>query len=247
MPTVGDVISTLYGDLFSIKFLHTGEQSPTSNIFSQSISVIPDQSTKSLFKDYNISFRLFEDLLVCFIRSRLFDPPPGNLKVPFVSFIGEVRIRLLMYGSQRFLNHAVVVANGKDQVYHFSNRLNSVVGSDLFISRPVEAYEASGDYSQGTIVEDSGQLYQSVAAVFGSESIAVTDIEYWQEISPAQQVVNNADLEDASVLEADDFCFAVIDIYNSGTTNNIYNLFVPGPDNQLRSPVYSLRFKSKIG
>jgi hypothetical protein len=247
MPPVEDVISTLYENLFSIRLLSTGEQSPSSTMFSQTIRIIPDQSTERLFSDYNISLRLFDDLAVCFIRSRLFAPPAREPKVPFVSFIGEIRIRLLMYVSQNFLNHAVVVANGKDRVYHFSNRLNSVIDSDLFISRPIEVYDAAGDYGQGTIVEEGTQLYQSLAPVFGSESIAISDTEFWQEITPVEQMVNNADLQDASTLEVDDFCFAVIDIYNSGTTNNVYNLFVPGPDNQLRSPVYNLRFKSKIG
>ncbi|MEX2512690.1 MAG: hypothetical protein WD398_07285 [Cyclobacteriaceae bacterium] len=246
MPESVDVINTLYENLFSVRFLHPGFGTPASNSLSQSIRVFPDQSTKRLFRDYGISYKIFNDLLVCYIRSRLFAPPATDLKVPFISFQGEIRIRLLLYSTRDFMDRTAVVATGKNQVYHFSNRINNVIGPDPFVSRPIDVYVAASDYSTGTIVQEGAQLFQALQHVFDSDNIAISDPAYWQEVLPVEQLVNNADLQETDSLELDDTCFAVIDIFNSGTTNNAYNLFVTGPDNQLRSPVYNLRFKSKI-
>lgn len=110
----------------------------------------------------------------------------------------------------------------------------------------MDVYDATSDYSAGTIVQEGAQLFQTLQPVAGSDNIPVSDPAYWEEILPVEQLVNNADLQGADLLELEDVCFAVIDIFNSGTTNNVYNLFVVGPDNQLRSPVYNVRFKSKI-
>lgn len=207
---------------------------------------MPDQNTKNFFRNYDISYKIFNDLLVCFIRSRLFAPPATDLKVPFISFLGEVRIRLLLYITSDFRDKTAVVAAGKNQVYHFSNQIDNVIGPDSFVSRPTDGYDASGDYSAGTIVQEGAQLFQTLQPVLGSANIPISDPAYWEEILPVEQLVNNADLIEADLLELEEACFAVIDIFNSGTTNNVYNLFVVGPDNQLRSPVYNLRFKSKI-
>src|SRR5690606_25538220 len=128
----------------------------------------------------------------------------------------------------------------------FSNRTDNVIGPDPFVSRPIAAYDAGIDYSAGTIVQQGAQLFQALLMIFASENIPLSDTDFWQEVLPAEQLVNNADLEEAEPLELEEPCFAVIDIFNSGTSNNMYNLFVIGPDQQLRSPVYNIRFKAKI-
>jgi len=241
-----DVINTLYGILFSIRFLHGGYGTPASNDIAGSISVSPDPETQKLFKNHGISVRIFNDMLVCFIRSRLFAPPATDQKVPFVPFLADARIRLLMYVTREFMNRTAAVSTGKDQVYHFSNRINNVVGTDAFVSRSIASFDAGSDYSTGTIVQEGAQLFRAIQPVFGSENMCVNEPTLWQEVLPAEQLVNHADLQEKEVLELDEPCFAVIDIFNSGTTNNIYNLFVIGPDRQLRSPVYHVRFKSII-
>ena len=180
------------------------------------------------------------------MRSERAAPPSTGEKVPFIPFLDEVRIRFLMHVSRNFLNRTVIVAAGKRQVYNFSNRINNVIDDKPFISLPIDQYNASKDYDAGTIVEQGGQLFGVIKPIRGSETIAITDQEYWKEISPLEQLVNNADLDDPTSLVLEETCFAVIDIYNGGTTNPIYDLFDTGPDNHLRSPVYSLRFKSKI-
>ena len=58
--------------------------------------------------------------------------------------------------------------------------------------------------------------------------------------------VNNDDLKNVDTVKADKTCFGAIDVHNNGATDASYDLFVAGPENQLRSPVYSIRFKSKI-
>lgn len=241
-----DVINSLYANLFSIRLLHAGYGTPASNTLAKSIRVIPDQNTGKLFRNYDISVKVFNDLLVCFIRSRLFAPPDTALKVPFINFLEDIQIRLLLYINSDFIDKTAVVAAGKNQVYHFSNQIDNVIGSDSFLSRPVEIYDASFDYSEGTIVQDGPLLFQTLQPVLGSANVPLNDPAFWEEIEPVEQLVNNADLIAPDLLDLEEGCFGVIDIFSNGTTNNVYNLFVVGPDNQLRSPVYNIRFKSKI-
>jgi hypothetical protein len=226
--------------------MHSGYGIPVSNTIANDIKLIPDEGTKKLFAGFNIVYRLINDSLICFMRSELFAPPATDLKVPFIPFLGDVRIRFLMYTTRNFMDRTEVVATGKKQVYLFSNRINNVVDSDRFISREIDTHVASNDYDAGAIVEQGGQLFVALQPLLGSANIPITDVGFWREINPVEQLVNHADLEDPLFLELEETCFAVIDIYNNGTTNNGYALFVTGPDNQLRSPVYSLRFKSKI-
>ena len=246
MPGSVDIIKLLYQELFSVRFLHTGYGTPVSNILANSIWVSPDENTKKLFAGFDMGYRILGDTLICFIRSLLFAPPATDLKVPFIRFTGDVRIRFLMFASLDFMNRTEVVATGKNQVYLFTNRVNNVIDANPFINQPIDPYIDSNDYDAGAIVQQGGQLFVAVKPLLGSENIPITDLSFWREITPVEQLVNNADLEDHASLELEETCFAVIDIYNSGTTNSNYNLFVTGPDNQLRSPVYSLRFKSKI-
>lgn len=241
-----DVVNSLYANLFTVRFLHTGYGTPASNTFFKSIKVIPDRDTEELFRNYDISIRVFNDLFVCFIRSRLFAPPDTDLKVPFINFLEDVQIRLLLFINSDFIDKTAVVAAGKNQVYHFSNQINNVIGSDSFLSRSTEVYDANSDYSEGTIVQDGPLLFQTLQPVLGSANIPLNDSAFWEEIEPVEQLVNNADLVAPDSLELEEVCFGVIDIFSNGTTNNVYNLFVVGPDNQLRSPEYNIRFKSKI-
>lgn len=246
MPGSVDIINTLYEALFSVRFLHTGYGIPVSNTISKDIRFFPDEDTKKLFSGFNIAYRLLDDTLICFMRSRLFAPPNTDLKVPFIPFLGNVRIRFLMYTTQQFMNRTVAVATGKEQVYEFSNQINNVIDTNRFISQPISIYNVANDYDAGAIVQQGGQLFAAIQPLVGSDNIPITDLAYWQEITPVEQLVNHADLQEPSTLELEENCFAVIDIYNHGTTNSGYDLFVTGPDNQLRSPVYNLRFKSKI-
>ncbi len=241
-----DIVSTIYQELFSVKFLHSGYGMQPSDTIARDIELTPDEGTKKLFAGYNISYRVLNDTLVCFIRSKLFNPPARNPKVPFISFFGDIHIRFLMFATQSFINKTGVVAAGKDQVYQFSNTIDNVIATDKFINKPVGIYDANKDYDADAIVVQSGQLFITVRPVLTIDNIAINDIAYWKQISPVEQLVNNADLADADTLELKETCFAVIDIHNNGTTNTSYDLFGSLPDNQLQSPVYSLKFNSKI-
>lgn len=241
-----DIINTLYGELFSVRLLHAGYLSPASNVISTDIRLYPDKATKKLFNDYQITYRLFGNILVCLVRSRLFAAPATNLKVPFVRFLDNVRIRFLMQISPSFLNRTEVVATGKNQVYLFSNRVNHVIEGEPFISRPIATYDSSNGYNAGAIVQEGDQLFVALQPSLASENIPLTDVAYWREIFPVEPLVNQADLEGPASIELEEACFAVIDIYNGGTLSSGYDLFITGPENQLRSPVYNIRFKSKI-
>jgi hypothetical protein len=58
--------------------------------------------------------------------------------------------------------------------------------------------------------------------------------------------VNNDDLANVAVVEPDRTCFGVIDIFNTGAVNSSYDLFNENVTQQLKSPAYTIPFKSKI-
>lgn len=64
-------------------------------------------------------------------------------------------------------------------------------------------------------------------------------------ISMHTQGVNSDDLKTVSVVNPDENCFAVIDIYSSGAINSAYDLF-SGASENLNDPGYSIPFISKI-
>ena len=64
-------------------------------------------------------------------------------------------------------------------------------------------------------------------------------------ISRHATAVNDDDLEDVSVVLPEEACFGVIDIFNTGTSSNSYELF-DGPDQKLKSPGFTISFKSLV-
>lgn len=58
--------------------------------------------------------------------------------------------------------------------------------------------------------------------------------------------VGDADLQDAAIVDADEDCFGVIDVYNSSTTNSSYNLFGAGGILFSPAPAYTLPFQSRM-
>lgn len=241
-----DVIQLLYERLFAIRFLHLGYGTPASNSISGALNFAPDSRTKRLFRDYQMAYKVFDNVLVCFIRSRFLPPSDANSKAPYVPFLGEIQIRFLMQANQEFLSRTAIVAHNSSLVYHFSNRIDNRVGADLFASRIIETYSAGNDYASGTIVRQGAELFQTLRPISGSQDIPINDSNFWQEVLPVEPLVNNADIQDADFPKLESPCLGVIDIFSSGTSNTAYDLFESGPEGQLRSPIYHLRFKSRI-
>ena len=96
----------------------------------------------------------------------------------------------------------------------------------------------SGDFLNRTVADAVGatQVYQ-----FSNQ----TNVGSGGFISMHSEGVNSDDLKTTAVVNADEKCFGVIDIYSSGAINNAYELF-SGTDESLNNPNYSIRFISKI-
>jgi hypothetical protein len=139
-----------------------------------------------------------------------------------------------------------VAAAGNKKVYQFSNKINNAAGGNLFLNAPVENHVVAKDYDTGTIVQDGGSLYAALQFVKATDNIAITNGSFWKQLEPLQQVVNNADLQDATTVNASDKCFAVIDLYNSGTTNSSYNLFDASEKLFKPAPSFTIKFESKF-
>lgn len=239
-----DVISTLYKELFNIKLMHTGFASPKGSEIFNYITIEPDDNTNLLFKRFDIGYRTMDDTIKFFIHSDLVSPPAKEPKKPFVALDIEFKLRLLLFASPYFITNTYTVSTGSKSVYYFTNRINNVQGASTFLSKAIQTYNAGTTYDAGTVVNHAGEPYASVQPINGAAAIPIGNTSFWKKILPSEQVINNADLENTTVVKPGKTCFAVIDIFRTGTTNATYNLV--NASGHLLSPVFSLPFKSRI-
>src|SRR5215467_12836097 len=102
MKTKLESTNTIYRELFTVKFLHSGYETSLDNFLSKGISVIPDEDTKNLFSNYQMDYRFFNNVLVCYMRCVLLSPPNSQPKVPYINVSGNIRIRFLIQNSGDF-------------------------------------------------------------------------------------------------------------------------------------------------
>jgi hypothetical protein len=79
-----------------------------------------------------------------------------------------------------------------------------------------------------------------------ANGIPLTDLLYWTKPIPFEQVVNNADLKDTATVTPDKNCFAVVDVYNSGTVNSSYNILGTSEKLFNPAPAFTIKFESKV-
>jgi hypothetical protein len=235
--------NTIYSELFNVTFVHSGYETPLDKFISRSITVVPDEGTKQLFAEYKMSYRFFNNVLICFVQSSLFAPPAPDPKVPFMQIDNSTKIRFLIKNSGDFFDETFVTAGANKKIYQFSNKIMNASSTDIFLSAPVENYNSANDYSQGTIVQDGVNLFGALKTAAGG--IPLTNTIFWQKLTPVEQVVNNADLEDAAVVKADEDCLAVIDMFKSVTTPP-YNFFDPGDKLLNPAPSFKIQFQSTL-
>lgn len=238
-----DVISTIYKELFQIKLVHKAfTNAGGSKIFEQ-VSCLPDDATQQLFNRLSIGYKCVNDTVICFIQSQPVAPPAKEPKMPFINIAGDVRIRFLLSASSGFFSKTYVANTGSKVVYYFTNKVNNVQSAKNYISNLVDIHNVTKSYDAGTIVSSAGEPYVTLKPVNGADSIPISNTGFWKKILPVEPAVNNADLAATSAVKPTATCFAVIDVFNNGTTNASYNLF--GGAKEILSPVYVLPFKSK--
>ena len=241
-----DTVNAIYTTLFTVHFIHSGYQTPTESFFSQGMSISPDQYTATIFSEYRMNYRFFNDTLICFIQTEFFNPPAASPKIPAFPLTGDVKFRFLLNTRNNFFAKTYVAAAGNKKVYQFSNKINNAGSGNLYLSANVENFVNAKDYESGTIVQDGGNLYTTLQAVKGADNIDITNVGFWKQLEPLQQVVNNADLEDATTVKVHEACFGVIDMYNSGTTNSSYDLLDVSEKLFSPPPVFTIQFESKF-
>jgi hypothetical protein len=155
-------------------------------------------------------------------------------------------LRFLLSAGSGFIERTFVVHAGGKLVYHFSNRVNNVDAGPpemIYLHKKIAPFSIGNDYLAGTIVEDVGDMYAAKKSVNHADNIAVTNLEYWEDVGDQHdEFVNNADLELSRDMNLTQSCFAVIDIWLSGTTGK-YRLFDAA--GQLLSPVFIISLKSR--
>jgi hypothetical protein len=243
---VGEQVRTTWRELFSIKFLHAGYENPNENFLSRGIQIIPDEATQQLFAAQKMRYRFYTNTLVCFIECVPFNPPAAEPKIPFIPITGDWKIRFLVLSSSAFAANTFVVAAGSKQTYQFTNKTNNQSGGLVFLTAPVENHATSNDYEMGTVVQSSGNLFASLKTVAGADNIAISDTNFWKQLQPLEQVVNNADLQNNSVVKPATTCFAVIDMYKNGATDNSYRLFDTNDQLFNPAPVFTIKFASRF-
>jgi hypothetical protein len=239
-----DITRLTFKELFTIKLVHTGYLTSTGSTIFNKVNIVPDKETAFLFARYSIDYRCINDSLFCFMRAEYVSPPAKEPKKPFVLFNSDFRIRFLITVQSEFINNTFLTAAGKEAVYHFTNKVDHVQSGKNLLSRPLENFVLSKSYDAGTLIGSGGEMFTSLKPVKASDVIPISNGDYWKKILPPEPVVNNADLDEVSTLKPDQSCLAVIDIFNSGTSNPAYNLF--GGGQQLLSPLFTIPFKSKI-
>lgn len=96
----------------------------------------------------------------------------------------------------------------------------------------------SNDFLNKTVVDPVG-------ATQGYQFSNKTNVGSGGFLSMHVEGVNSDDLKPVSLIDADEKCFGVIDIYSNGAINNAYELFSDANET-LIDPAYSIRFISKI-
>lgn len=238
-------VDSTYRPLFFVKFAHSGYETQTDNFLSQALSITTDGDTDILFKAHKIRYRFFDNTLVCFIQCSPFSPPAPEPKLPSFTIDGNIRIRFLIKTNSDFFDKTYITSGGNKKKYQFSNKINNTSGSDIFLSAAVENYSTAKDYTQGSVVQSAGSLFGAKQVVLAANSIPLTDIKFWGTKTPVTQVVSNADLQDAALVNADNPCIGVIDLYNTGTTNGSYNLFDTSEKLFNPAPAFTIQFMSK--
>jgi hypothetical protein len=239
-----DISRLTYKELFTIKLVHDGYAASTGSELFNKVTIIPDKETQEFFTRYSIAYRCVNDSLLCFIRAEYVSPPAKEPQRPFVLFNSDFRIRFLVTAQLEFINNTFITAAGKEAVYHFTNKVSHVQAGKNLLLKPLENFVLSKSYDAGTLVSNGGDMFTSLQPVKAFDVIPITNGVFWKKVLPIEPVVNNADLAQVSTLKLSEPCLAVIDIFNSGTTNAAYNLF--GSGQQLLSPQYTISFKSKI-
>src|SRR5438874_579950 len=105
-------IDSIYRPLFTVKFLHGGYETPRENFFFEGISITPDVETATLFTDYKMNYRFFNNTLICFIQCAFFNPPLPEPKVPSIKIDGDIKIRFLLQNRSDFFSKTYVVTAG---------------------------------------------------------------------------------------------------------------------------------------
>lgn len=243
---VGEAVRTTWQALFTVQFLHSGYENSNENFLHKGIKVVPYSATKQLFTDQRIRSLFFTNTLVCFIECVRVNPATAEPKIPFIPVTANLHLRFLIVSSSSFAANTYIVAAGSKQTYQFSNQVNNTGGGINFLTAPVENHSNANDYQIGTVVQNGGNLFTSLKTVDGAGGIGIGDVNFWKQLQAVEQVVNNADLKDNSVVRADPICLGVIDVFNTGFANNSYRLFDVSDQLFNPAPVFTIKFASRF-
>jgi hypothetical protein len=239
---VGDIIRTIYKELFIVQLEHAAFASSLGSRVFEELSIRPDETTTLLFERYNMSYKCIGNQLICFIRSTRVSSLAKEPQIPFVGIVEPLQLRFYITASQRFINSSYVINAGTSYVYEFTNKVNNEQSGKAYLTKSIDNYSLSKSYDYGTLVLNGGDLYTALKPVNASGLIPISNTSYWKNLAAPAPVVNDADLTSATSLASSEPIFGVIEIFSDGIPEN-YRLL--NDSNELLSPVYHIKFKSK--
>ena len=236
-----ETIHTAYSELFSITFRHSAYEMPLDQFLSGSITILPDKNTTDLFAANRMSYRFYNNTLLCFSECAV---PLTDPRTASVDIDNNIKIRFLIQSRNDFFAKTYITAAGKKKIYQFSNKNNNTNATETFLTAPVDIYNSANDYDQGTVVQDAGKLYGARQTVLAAKNIPLADTSFWDDqLGAFEEVVSNADLQDAATVGASADCFAVIDMFGNVVSARYQFL---GAGDELMNPGFIVKFKSKL-
>jgi len=234
-----EVIQIAYRILFNLQFEVEGFLSD----LHQMINVVPDAETSLRLQKYSMLRKKQKSTHVFLIET---EPGGVNENEPFVPLEANELFRFQVKFSDSAFFKGVHLSgyNFVDQVLVLSNSTNHIVNSELLITLPAVAYNATHTYLPGFIVSSAGNTFMALQGSSNANPHAVSETDFWKPIT-IDPAVSQADLQLKSSLPyaVDLDTVMIIEVRNSNVINANYRLL--DSNDKCREVSYKIRLLKK--
>src|SRR5688572_28898358 len=184
-----EVIQLAYRILFSLQF----ELEGFAGDLHQAINVVPDAETSLLFNKYTMLRKKQKNVSIFLIET---EPEGVDENEPIIPLETNELFRFQVKFSDTAFFKGVHLSGYtfSDQVIVLSNAANHIVNSELLITLPAVAYNASHSYAPGFIVSSGGNSFKAIQASSNADPHAVSETDYWKPVT-TDPAVSQADLQ----------------------------------------------------
>ncbi len=169
---------------------------------SEYLNITPSEDCRKILADHGLIHKIIDFGFL--VGAKVTSMGDGTF-VPFILLDKPLRLRFLVKLANKYLinfSNLRLEMNIEDKdnfIYYFTNRANNAVNSDsLYLSHPIQEFEATRTYESGELVIDNSNPFDPVlleavedngpAAFDGSQWI-----EVFSDLDPLPQFVTNVD------------------------------------------------------